>query len=88
MLCEEVVEDDVHTFFTRAFALAGKLPNYQLSWFLLCISMIVRPPADRVFVLCRNEDYATIGRVATRSFGVYDTTGMTKFGMIKLDCQS
>jgi hypothetical protein len=43
MLCEEDVEDDVHTFFTSAFALAGKQPNCQLSWFLLCVSRIVRP---------------------------------------------
>ncbi|CAJ2637115.1 unnamed protein product [Trifolium pratense] len=64
-LCEdEVVEDDVHTFFTCVSA--------QSSWQAAGLSSVLGSAAcqqgsvtDKVFALCRNEDYATIGRVAT-----------------------
>ncbi|CAJ2657786.1 unnamed protein product [Trifolium pratense] len=61
-LCEDEVEDDVHTFFTCVFA--------QSSWQAAGLSSVLGSAtcqhgsaAERVFALCQNEDYATIGRV-------------------------
>ncbi|PNX71723.1 ribonuclease H [Trifolium pratense] len=63
-LCEEEVEDDVHTFFTCASA--------RSSWQAAGLSSVLGSAAyqqgsaaGRVFALCQNEDYTTIDRVAT-----------------------
>jgi hypothetical protein len=63
-LCEEAVEDDVHTFFTCY--------SVRSSWQVAGLSSVMVPvachqvsAAERVFALCRNENYATIDRVAT-----------------------
>ncbi|MCH89277.1 putative ribonuclease H protein, partial [Trifolium medium] len=69
-LCEDEVEDDVHVFFTCASA--------QFSWQAAGLSSVLGSAAcqqgsaaDRVFALCRNEDYATIGRVAMLLWSIW-----------------
>ncbi|PNX65061.1 ribonuclease H, partial [Trifolium pratense] len=69
-LCEDEVEDDVHTFFTCV--------STQSSWQAAGLSSVLGSAAcqqgsavDRVFALCRNEDYATIGRVATLLWSIW-----------------
>ncbi|CAJ2644561.1 unnamed protein product [Trifolium pratense] len=69
-LCEDEVEDDVHAFFTCASA--------QSSWQAAGLSSVLGSAAcqqgsaaDRVFALCRNEDYATIGRVAMLLWSIW-----------------
>ncbi|CAJ2668572.1 unnamed protein product [Trifolium pratense] len=64
------VEDDVHAFFTCASA--------QSSWQAAGLSSVLGSAAcqqgsaaDRVFALCRNEDYATIGRVAMLLWSIW-----------------
>jgi hypothetical protein len=68
-LCENEVEDDVNTFFTCVFA--------RSSWQAAGLSSVMGSAscqqdsvADRVFALCRNKDYATIGRVATMLWSI------------------
>ncbi|PNX75873.1 hypothetical protein L195_g031817, partial [Trifolium pratense] len=67
---EEKVEDDVHTFFTCTSA--------QSSWQAAGLSSVLGSAAcqqgsaaDRVFSLSENEDYATIGRVATLFWSIW-----------------
>ncbi|XP_045801294.1 uncharacterized protein LOC123895120 [Trifolium pratense] len=67
---EDEVEDDVHTFFTCTSA--------QSSWQAAGLSSVLGSAAcqqgsasDRVFALCRNEDYTTIGRVAMLLWGIW-----------------
>ncbi|CAJ2669980.1 unnamed protein product [Trifolium pratense] len=69
-LCEDEVEDDVHAFFTCASA--------QSSWQAAGLSSVLGSAAcqqgsaaDRVFAVCRNEDYATIGRVAMLLWSIW-----------------
>ncbi|CAJ2666249.1 unnamed protein product [Trifolium pratense] len=69
-LCEDEVEDDVHAFFTCASA--------QTSWQAAGLSSVLGSAAcqqgsavDRVFAVCRNEDYATIGRVAMLLWSIW-----------------
>ncbi|XP_045801844.1 uncharacterized protein LOC123895511 [Trifolium pratense] len=67
---EDEVEDDVHAFFTCVSA--------QSSWQAAGLSSVLGSAAcqqgsaaKRVFVLCRNEDYATICRVATLLWSIW-----------------
>jgi hypothetical protein len=62
-LCEEEVEDDVPTFFTCASALSS-WQTAGLSSVMDFVACQQGSATARVFVLCRNEDYTTIGRVA------------------------
>ncbi|CAJ2636504.1 unnamed protein product [Trifolium pratense] len=69
-LCEDEVEDDVHAFFTCVSA--------QSSWQAAGLSSVLGSAAcqqgsaaERVFALCRNKDYATIGIVATLLWSIW-----------------
>ncbi|XP_045797989.1 uncharacterized protein LOC123892220 [Trifolium pratense] len=69
-LCEEEVEDDVHTFFTRASALSS-WQTVGLSSVMVFAACQQGSATDRVFALCRNEDYETIGRVASLFWSIW-----------------
>ena len=56
--------NDVHTFFTCASA-RSSWQAAELSDVMDSIACQQGSAADRMFALCQNEDYATIGRVAT-----------------------
>ncbi|GAU49837.1 hypothetical protein TSUD_408060 [Trifolium subterraneum] len=57
-------EDDVHTFFT-CVSVRASWQAVGLSSVLGSVACQQGSVAGRVFALCQNEDYATIGRVAT-----------------------
>jgi hypothetical protein len=69
-LCEEEVEDDVHIFFTCASA-RSSWQAAGLSSVMCYVACQQGNAAERVFALCRNEDYATIGRVATLFWSIW-----------------
>jgi hypothetical protein len=64
LLCEEAIEDDVHTFFTCASA-GSSWQVAGLSSVMVFAACQQDSATERVFALCRNEDYATISKVAT-----------------------
>ncbi|PNX78462.1 hypothetical protein L195_g034440, partial [Trifolium pratense] len=67
---EEEVEDDVHTFFTCASALSS-WQAVGLSSVMVFAACQQGSATDRVFALCRNEDYETIGRVASLFWSIW-----------------
>jgi hypothetical protein len=69
-LCEEKVKDDVHTFFPCAYA-RSSWQAAGLSSDIVSVVCQQGSVTERVFAFCRNEDYATIGRVATLFWSIW-----------------
>ncbi|MCI06834.1 pentatricopeptide repeat-containing protein [Trifolium medium] len=64
------VEDDAHTFFTYASA-RSSWQAAELSSVMVSAACQQGSAADVVFALCQNEDYATIGRLATLFWSIW-----------------
>jgi hypothetical protein len=63
-MCEKTTEDDLHIFF--------ECNTIQVCWQVAGLLSVVDNntyqqglAADRVFMMCRNEDRATMGKIAT-----------------------
>jgi hypothetical protein len=69
-VCDEESEDDIHVFSTCASARA----SWQVAGLLSVLTFEVcqqGSAADRVFALCRIEDYNIVGRVATLFWNIW-----------------
>jgi hypothetical protein len=69
-LCEEDIEDDLHTFFT-CVSVRSSWQAADLSSVMDYVACQQGSTEGRMFALCRNEDYATIGRVATLFWSIW-----------------
>ncbi|MCI40159.1 replication protein A 70 kDa dna-binding subunit, partial [Trifolium medium] len=69
-ICENTIEDDLHVFFDciasrECWQAAGLLSILDNNGYQQGLA------TDRVFAMCRNEDRATIGRVATLFWSIW-----------------